>query len=62
MISTLKQSTRVNDRESCMAFTVSFIPNTGNKYYLAACDDVIRLYDFEHATVSNQQQFKVIKK
>jgi len=32
-----------------MAFTVSFVPNTGNKYFLAACDDVIRLYDFETA-------------
>jgi len=32
-----------------MAFTVSFVPNTGNKYFLGACDDVMRLYDFETA-------------
>lgn len=36
-----------------MAFTVSFVPNTGNKYFLAAADENLRLYDFEHATVSS---------
>ncbi|KAF9431009.1 hypothetical protein BGZ94_000476 [Podila epigama] len=30
---------------------VSFVPNTGNKYFLAAADENLRLYDFEHATL-----------
>lgn len=34
-----------------MAFTVSFVPNTGNKYFLAACDEHLRLYDFEESQV-----------
>ncbi|KAI8375962.1 WD40-repeat-containing domain protein [Radiomyces spectabilis] len=46
---TLKTSTRMEDGITCMAFTVSFLPNTGNKYFLAACDGHLRLYDFEEA-------------
>ncbi|KAI9250449.1 WD40-repeat-containing domain protein [Phascolomyces articulosus] len=46
---TLKESTRMEDGETCMAFTVSFLPNTGNKYFMAACDEHLRLYDFEEA-------------
>ncbi|KAI8923196.1 WD40-repeat-containing domain protein [Entophlyctis helioformis] len=41
----------MRDGVTCMAFTVSFLPHTGNKYFVAACDDNIRLYDFEHAQV-----------
>jgi len=41
----------MDDPLTCMAFTVSFIPNTSNKYFLGACDDVIRLYDFEATKV-----------
>lgn len=37
----------MEDGVTCMAFTVSFLPNTGNKYFLAACDEHIRLFDFE---------------
>ncbi|KAI9489101.1 WD40-repeat-containing domain protein, partial [Zychaea mexicana] len=44
---TLKESTRMEDGITCMAFTVSFLPNTGNKFFLAACDGHLRLYDFE---------------
>jgi IS1 family transposase len=40
------------DGVTCMAFTVSFVPNTGNKYFLAAADENLRLYDFEKETVS----------
>ncbi|KAI8332815.1 WD40-repeat-containing domain protein [Chlamydoabsidia padenii] len=46
---TLHEFTRMDDGITCMAFTVSFIPNTGNKYFLGACDAHLRLYDFEHA-------------
>lgn len=42
----------MEDGITCMAFTVSFLPNTGNKYFLAACDGHLRLYDFEEAQVS----------
>ncbi|KAI9321404.1 WD40-repeat-containing domain protein [Dichotomocladium elegans] len=46
---TLLESTRMEDGITCMAFTVSFVPNTGNKLFLAACDGHLRLYDFEEA-------------
>lgn len=39
------------DGITCMAFTVSFVPHTGNKYFLAACDDRLKIFDFEHARV-----------
>ncbi|CAO3679170.1 unnamed protein product [Umbelopsis vinacea] len=44
---TLLDTKKMDDGITCMAFTVSFVPNTGNKYFLAACDEHIRLYDFE---------------
>lgn len=46
------------DGVTCMAFTVSFVPNTGNKYFLAACDEHLRLYDFEQATVRKKKKRK----
>ncbi|KAI9488386.1 WD40-repeat-containing domain protein [Zychaea mexicana] len=46
---TLIESTTMEDGVTCMAFTVSFLPNTGNKYFMAACDEHLRLYDFEEA-------------
>ncbi|KAI7853079.1 WD40-repeat-containing domain protein [Circinella umbellata] len=46
---TLIESTAMTDGVTCMAFTVSFLPNTGNKYFMAACDESLRLYDFEEA-------------
>ncbi|SAM02439.1 hypothetical protein [Absidia glauca] len=45
---TLVEMKKMEEEETCMAFNVSFVPNTGNKYFIAACDEVIRLYDFEH--------------
>ncbi|KAI8099614.1 WD40-repeat-containing domain protein [Halteromyces radiatus] len=45
---TLLDWKKMEDEETCMAFTVSFLPNAGNKYFLAACDEHLRLYDFEH--------------
>jgi WD40 repeat protein len=47
----LLDSTKMDDDLTCMAFTVSFLPNSGNKYFLAATDEHLRLYDFEHAKV-----------
>ncbi|KAI8362685.1 WD40-repeat-containing domain protein [Choanephora cucurbitarum] len=44
----LLSSTPMADGSTCMAFTVSFVPNTGNKYFMAACDEHLRLYDFEN--------------
>ncbi|KAI8070854.1 WD40-repeat-containing domain protein [Gongronella butleri] len=46
---TLIEYEEMGDGITCMAFGVSFIPNTGNKYFLGACDAHIRLYDFEEA-------------
>lgn len=47
----LKSMAQMADGITCMAFTVSFVPNTGNKYFLAAADENLRLYDFEKETV-----------
>ncbi|KAI8069307.1 WD40-repeat-containing domain protein [Gongronella butleri] len=44
---TVLNQTRMQDNLTYMAFTVAFVPNTGNKYILAACDEHIRVYDFE---------------
>ncbi|KAI8364922.1 WD40-repeat-containing domain protein [Blakeslea trispora] len=44
----LLSSTYMTDGNTCMAFTVSFVPNTGNKYFMAACDEHLGLYDFEN--------------
>lgn len=46
---TLIDQKKMEDNITCMAFTVSFLPNTGNKYFLAATDEHLRLYDFENA-------------
>lgn len=46
---TLIESTKMEDDITCMAFTVSFLPNTGNKYFIAATDEHLRLFDFEQA-------------
>ncbi|RUS12947.1 WD40-repeat-containing domain protein, partial [Endogone sp. FLAS-F59071] len=48
---TLLSSTRMEDGITCMAFTVSFVPDTGNRYFIAACDEHLRLYDFEDAVL-----------
>lgn len=45
----------MRDGVTCMAFTVSFVPNTGNKFFIAACDEHLRLYDFEQAVVRYRQ-------
>ncbi|KAG0210288.1 hypothetical protein BGX28_009444 [Mortierella sp. GBA30] len=48
---TLMSMVQMEDGITCMAFTVSFVPNTGNKYFLAAADENLRLYDFENAAL-----------
>jgi WD40 repeat protein len=53
---TLVEMKKMEEEETCMAFNVSFVPNTGNKYFIAACDEVIRLYDFEHGKVCRHQE------
>ena len=45
----LMEKTRMQDGQTCMCFTVSFLPHTGNKYFVASCDDKIRIFDFEEA-------------
>lgn len=49
--STLLSKKKMEDNTTCMAFTVSFLPNTGNKYFLAATDEHLRLFDFETGKV-----------
>jgi WD40 repeat protein len=43
--------TRMADKRTCMAFAVAFVPHTGNRFFVGACDEHVRLYDFEHAQV-----------
>jgi len=49
----LENFERMNDGITCMAFTISFLPNTGNKYFIAATDGDVSLFDFENAQVSS---------
>ncbi|KAJ3211968.1 hypothetical protein HDU82_004379 [Entophlyctis luteolus] len=47
-----KSSTRMKDgANTCMAFSISFLPQTGNKYFVAACDARIAIFDFEAASL-----------
>ncbi|KAJ2811028.1 hypothetical protein H4S07_002321, partial [Coemansia furcata] len=43
----LLDSKEVTDGVTCMAFTVSFLPSTGNRYFMAATDDHVTLMDLE---------------
>lgn len=47
--------TKMADGLTCMAFNVAFLPNTGNKYFVAGCDEEVRLYDFDKESVSRQK-------
>ncbi|KAJ3076038.1 hypothetical protein HDU98_005987 [Podochytrium sp. JEL0797] len=45
-------SSRFTDSaNTCIAFCITFLPHTGNKYFLAACDDRISIFDFETEAV-----------
>ncbi|KAJ1724469.1 hypothetical protein LPJ53_001239 [Coemansia erecta] len=41
----------VEDGVTCMAFTVSFVPNTGNRFFVAATDDHVTLMDLERCKI-----------
>lgn len=30
-----------------VVLSIAFVPNCGNKYFIAGCDNYIKLYDFE---------------
>ncbi|KAI9094710.1 WD40-repeat-containing domain protein [Phlyctochytrium arcticum] len=45
---TLLDKQRMLDGDTCMAFNVSFLPHTGNKYFVASCDSGICLFDFDN--------------
>jgi len=47
----LDNYTKMDDGITCMAFTISFLPNTGNKYFVAATDGDVSLFDFETAQI-----------
>ncbi|CAO3628262.1 unnamed protein product [Cunninghamella blakesleeana] len=44
----LVESHVMEDNLSTSTYTVSFLPSTGNKYFMATCDEHFRLYDFEN--------------
>ncbi|KAJ2379948.1 hypothetical protein GGI05_006470, partial [Coemansia sp. RSA 2603] len=41
----------VEDGVTCMAFTVSFVPNTGNRFFVASTDDHVTLMDLERCKI-----------
>ncbi|OLY82140.1 putative serine/threonine-protein kinase PkwA [Smittium mucronatum] len=43
----LHPSIEFKDGVTCMAFSVSFLPNCGNRYFIAACDERVKLFDME---------------
>ncbi|KAJ1879376.1 hypothetical protein LPJ66_011705, partial [Kickxella alabastrina] len=47
----LLDSQEVEDGITCMAFTVSFVPNTGNRFFLASTDDHVTLMDLENCKI-----------
>lgn len=40
-----------DDDSTSSAVSVSFVPNCGNKFLVAGCDDGVKLFDFEHDRV-----------
>lgn len=47
----LDSYTKMFDGITCMAFTISFLPHTGNRYFIAATDGDVSLFDFESAQI-----------
>jgi hypothetical protein len=45
----LVKKTVVDDMTTNIVCCLSFLPECGNKYFVAGCDDGIKIYDFEHA-------------
>jgi len=43
---------RIDEVTTNMALSLSFLPNCGNKYFMAAADEGIKIYDFENEVVS----------
>jgi len=37
----------MNDLDSKIVLSLAFLPNCGNKYFVAAVDDGIKIFDFE---------------
>lgn len=42
----------IKDKVTRMTFNVSFIPNTGNKFFICSVDNGIRLYNLETCEVN----------
>lgn len=42
---------RMQDDKSCMVFAVTFLPQTGNEFFAAACDDTVKVYNFDTCQV-----------
>lgn len=38
---------KMADGSTNIAFNIAFLPNVGNKYFIAACDTSLKIYDFE---------------
>ncbi|XP_063902028.1 uncharacterized protein LOC135121661 [Zophobas morio] len=37
----------MEDEISCMIFAIQFVPRSGNKYFIAACDHSLKIFDLE---------------
>ncbi|KAJ2788627.1 hypothetical protein H4R20_007335, partial [Coemansia guatemalensis] len=47
----LQDTKEVTDGVTCMAFTVSFLPNTGNRFFIASTDDHLTLVDLDRCKI-----------
>jgi hypothetical protein len=42
----------MEDEISCMIFAIQFVPRSGNKYFIAACDHSLKIFDLESRKVN----------
>ncbi|PVV01159.1 hypothetical protein BB560_004434 [Smittium megazygosporum] len=45
------ESTVFEDGVSCMVFGVSFLPDTANRFFIAACDERVKLFDMKTSKI-----------
>lgn len=41
----------MRDPVSCMVFHLDMLPGCGNRYFVAACDNTLKVFDMETETV-----------
>lgn len=49
--SKIESKSKIDDGNTNMSFNISFLPNVGNKYFMSASDDSLKLYDFDQEKI-----------